>query len=367
MTVFNINWSYISGLLESDGTFLCFMDTKGVYLKPEIRISSKTNTNTLKDVEAFLIKEGVHCTVEEVSVENETSTKAQRAPSLRVQGKDQCSRFSKKLREQGVCLASNDYKCSLLGNKQRDLMLMEEVFKSDPLSPQEKLDLKKSFHKKDYFEKDFISKFITLREGFEQQLRIKTGSSVNAAKELILKVDSRFQEHLEKVNNFNEKLNGSYVAGLFDGDGGFNITFSIKEKERIITFNVDINLSLPEKDFPIFKGVKQTLDIDSVSLPKQKNSRQMKIRRAGLVKKVLNYFDEHPILGDHKIKEINNIKLLCSLKEAGLLTKGTADIEAIKLLIRRVDELSKTMKGPERTPLDVLLAKVDEFYGQKKE
>jgi hypothetical protein len=93
----------------------------------------------------------------------------------------------------------------------------------------------------------------------------------------------------------------------------------------------------------------------------------MKIRRAGLVKKVLNYFDEHPILGDHKIKEINNIKLLCSLKEAGLLTKGTADIEAIKLLIRRVDELSKTMKGPERTPLDVLLAKVDEFYGQKKE
>ncbi len=365
-----INWTYIGGLLESDGTFYCGMSKEGSYLKPEIRIASKTNTNTLQDVKDFLIKEGIDCTIDKVPLEDETDIdckKSDRAPNLRVQGKVQCSSFCKKIRENGVIMEHNNYKCSLLGNKQRDLMLMEEVCKSDSLSLAEKLDLKKTFHKIDYSENDFIGKKTIIREDFEKRLGINSGSSLNAAKELILGIDSKYQEHVIKVIDFGGKINGSYVAGLFDGDGGFNITTSVKEKEKIIAYTVDINLSLPKKDSHIFKVIQQTFDIDPVTLQIKKNSIQMKIRREDLVKKVLSYFDKYPILGDHKIEEINLIKHYHALKEAGLLKRGQADLDAIIQFFERLYEVSEKMKGPDRKELDFLKVKANEFYGPKKE
>jgi hypothetical protein len=354
-----ITWPYISGLLESDGSLRCDIDSESGNLKPVIKISSKTNKNTLQDVKEFLDQEGINCTVE--GKQPPKLNPSGRAPSLIVQGKLNCSNFSAKLIEFGVCMKHSGYKCSLLGNKQRNLMLLEEVCKSNALSKQEKLDLFKTFHKSNYDDNDTLSG--TPRNVLEKTLKIEPNSSVKAAESLIREVDSKFQLHLAKVDSLNGKLTGAYVAGLYDGDGGFNITISVKKADKILEFTIDINLTLPAIDKLIFKAIQMTFEISDATLQKLGNCYQLKIRKAASVKKVISFFEDFPVLGDHKIQEIHLLKQLICLKEANALKKGQADIQAMKKLITDIYDLSCVMKGKERTPIDTLLEKVDEFYG----
>lgn len=354
----NLNWSYIAGLIESDGSIQCFIDKQTSNLKYIVKITSKTNTNTLKNVTNFLKENGITATEEitdDETIDDETSN---RAPSIRIQGNDQVVLFLTKLIENSKFTADSKY--PLLGVKLRNLLLILNLPNQSTLTTVQKIDIKKTFHKENYEQEDIDKGPSYSRNKYENNNNLKNNSSKNAAKQLIKKVDSLYNEHLKEIKSFSGKLNNDYVVGLFDGDGGFNISFSLKKTDGIVEIVNEINLTLPLSDVHIFAMLLTHfgLGLNEVSIQKKSTSEQLKIRKQTSVQIMIDFFNKYPLLGDHKSKGLELIKEVVSKKQNKFFQKNKVDLEEFKILVQKIYNFSNNG----RKPIQEIFEFIDTYY-----
>jgi len=350
-----MNWAYLAGFIESDGAIECFIDRENRQLKYVVKFTSEKNTNTLAEVELFLKTQGFSS--------GRTDQKAKnRAPSVRIQGNDKVVKFLKKLKQHVVCLENHgdNPKSPLLGVKYRNLCLILAVEELNrELTIQEKIDFKKTFHKENYDQPDITIPQTTIpRMGYEKDFNLDINSSFGAAKQWIAKVDEHYAQHVKHVKEFCGKLNADYLVGLFDGDGGFNISFSPKAKDEIVEIQCEVNLTLPTKDSFIFDVVKTHFEIPRVKIQSQQHSKQMKIRAQIDVKKILFFFDQHPLLGNYKSESLALVKETLNKKKNSFFTKGKVQVTEFKNFVKKVYDHSDLL----RKDIQTVFNAIDMFY-----
>ena len=346
-------WSYLAGLIESDGAIQCFFDKNRDNLNYVVKITSKKNTNSLGDIQAFLKDEGIVSGVTDVGDEG-------RAPSLRIQGNEQVVRFLKKLKQNVITLENEDdnYLCPLLGVKFRNLCLILAAHEVNPsLTTEQKIDLKKTFHKENYQQQDILGTGLS-RSEFEKRYGLEKNASVGALKELVEKVDAVYELHLNVLKRFCGKLNPDYVVGLYDGDGGFNVSFSQNKKDEILDIQCDINLTLPTSDQHILDVVRTHFELSRITIQKNVNSREMKIRTQQGLKTVIAFFDKYPLQGDYKATSLALVKETLDKKRQGFFRKGSADLNEFKAFVQKVYDHSNLG----RTNIKTIFQFIDNFY-----
>jgi hypothetical protein len=307
-----INWSYISGLLESDGSITCFLEKK--QLKYIVKISSTKNTNSLNDVILFLEEQGIKAGFTDQRA-------AQRGTSIRIQGNNQVVTFLTELTQQVSCLEGSTYKCPLLGVKLRNLLLILAVPNQAQLTDAQKIDFKKTFQKENYEQSDLELSSTITRDGYEQRFNLVLNASRDSFKQSIKKIDATYSEHVAKVKAFKGQLNAGYVVGLFDGDGGFNVGFSKSPRDRRVDVTCEVNLTLAIADSFILDPIVEHFNIETPTFEKSAGAVQMKIRKQDSVQTVLDFFDVYPLLGDYKYEGFVLLKDTLAKKKAGYFNK----------------------------------------------
>lgn len=350
-----MSWAYIAGLIESDGSIECFIDSQNQNLKYVVKITSKKNTNILAEIKSFLQNENIY-------MGSTDQDNADRAPSERIQGNTQVVEFLKKLKQNVVCLENHgDNPVSpLLGVKYRNLCLILAIESLNrELTIQEKIDVKKAFHKQNYEQKDIVSSTSTIpRIEFEKRFGLEPNSSLGAAKQWIQKVDAHYAQHVKHIQEFCGKLNADYLVGLYDGDGGFNISFSDKPKNKIIEIQCDVNLTLPTSDIHIFDVVRTHFELAKFTIQAKENSFQLKVRTLADVKKIVFFFNDHPLLGDYKSKSFALLKETLDKKKNFFFRKGDANPAAFKEFVQKIYDHSNLT----RTDIQKVFGYIDLYY-----
>jgi len=182
----NITWDYLTGLIETDGTFKISLNSKGQY-KPIISISQKENTGLLYEIKNFLLSFKINSTLDI------SDTKSNRAPQLRIQGSLQVVYFCELLEKNVIGLPF----CS---QKFRDFLIVKTVLSNLELDPPKKIDLILSLHKVKLDQPDIdLYKNKIKRKTHEKRLGLTIGSSKNAANYLLKNIDKEFNEHQKKI------------------------------------------------------------------------------------------------------------------------------------------------------------------------
>lgn len=354
-----INWSYIAGLIDSDGSIQCFLDEQ--QLKYTVKITSKSNANTLRDVDAFL--RGEDFTTGDTDQNNED-----RAPSARVQGNEQVVRLLKKIKEEVSCFNENksNYKCPLLGQKLRNMDLILAVPDQSVLTPAQKIDFKKTFHKGNYEQADIYTSSTIPRYEYEKSFGLELNSSIGSLEDVIKPIDSKYSEHAKELDSFIKMkgrgtLNADYVVGLFDGDGGFNLSFARRREDRLVDVQCDLNLTVPRSDADTLYALVKHFGITSRTIARvgaSRNSVQLKIRSAESLAIVIAFFDKHPLLGDYKSKCFALLKETVEKEKAKYFSKKTIKRQEFKDFINGKDALTN-LRGSDRKKLFKF---IDEHY-----
>ena len=209
-----INWSYISGLIETDGDFYISLSKQGNFLC-EIRINQK-DIHFLKECQTFLSLFKVYSTIYKQNTEL-----SNRASQLRIRAPKQVLNLCNLL--QKYC------KIPFCSQKVRDFFIIKKCLKNNKnLSLAEKIDLIMSMHKTNANQNDLLkySKKI-LRKDHEKRLGLKKDQSKNAAIKLLQKIDLDYENHKKYINKSlikNHKIfDDMWFVGLLDGDGYFGL------------------------------------------------------------------------------------------------------------------------------------------------
>ena len=182
-----ITWDYLTGLIETDGSFKISLDKKGKY-KPIISISQKDNTGLLNKIKIFLKTYKINSTLDISDPQ-----KSNRAPQLRIQGSLQVLNFCE-------LLEKNVKGFSFCSQKYRDFLIVKTALSNLNFDFPTKIDLILSLHKTSLSQPDInIYKNKTSRHNHEKRLGLITNSSQGSAKLLLEKIDKKFNDHKKKL------------------------------------------------------------------------------------------------------------------------------------------------------------------------
>ena len=304
-----ITWDYLTGLIETDGSFKISLDKKGKY-KPIISISQKENTGLLYKIKVFLKTYEINSTLDISDPQ-----KSNRAPQLRIQGSLQVLKFCELL-EKNI---KGFYFCS---QKYRDFLILKTALSDLNSDISIKIDLMLSLHKTCLSQPDInIYKSKTSRYTHEKRLGLVKNSSQYAAKFLLEKIDKQFNDHKNKIKNsiFNKVniFNNDWCVGVMDGDGCFSISIEFittETNKRKINFIPSFQLVM-EKDakltIEMFKFIVNCEGrlIEHKNTKKEVTAIYYRINRIDELKKIINFF------------KINNTRNMVKHEQLKLITK----------------------------------------------
>jgi hypothetical protein len=352
-----VNWKFLIGLIETDGSFQLNLSAGSANIKPVVKISQKTNKNVLGLLQNFLALQGINSTVD-------PGGKTGRADSLRIQGKNQVTKLLALL-EQEAPFKVNGKPVLFASAKQRDFLILKECCNNSNLSVAEKIDLLKSQRKTSQVEADIILTSMKTRRQYEEEYGLPANASVNAAASILNKIDKAYKE---AVDNFEKGMAsktlvvpGDYLTGLIDGDGGYYVTYQFQEptprynKRNIawqgnLTLTMETNALLTLKVFMYAFGISTTIE-----QAKAKTSYQIKVRKQGDIRVIMKHHEQYPLIGDYRQVQLDLVKKLYSLRDQGLM-RDYSVVESFLKEVYQVSEISS--KGPQRRSLEKVLEKV---------
>jgi hypothetical protein len=354
-----ITWDYLTGLIETDGSFKISLDKKGNY-KPIISISQKENTRLLDKIKSFLKKYKINSTLDISDPQ-----KSNRAPQLRIQGSLQVLNFCNLLEQ-------NVKELSFCSQKYRDFLIVKTALSNLNLSLAPKIDLILSLHKTSLSQPDInIYKNKTSRRNHEKRLGLIINSSQEAAKFLLEKIDKKFIDHKKKIeNSIVNKINifnNDWCVGIMDGDGCFSISIEFIETEtnkRKVNFIPSFQLVMENDAKLTIEMFKFMVDCEG-RLIKHKNQNNevtaiyYRINRIDELKKILTFFRVYNTRNMVKKEQLNLINKLFEIKKENKLE----DYKTICNFINecyKVTELGKG-KGKRKYTLSEALEKVNNW------
>lgn len=137
MTTHTLSWSYVAGLIETDGSLGLYLAKDGSFLVT-IFISSQTkHTGLLELLEAFFHSVDILARIQKQS----STEKTTRAPKIRIRGPRNVLKFI-------LLMEKNTQTIPFCSQKLRDFFIIKQALLNRKLlSPAEKIDLLMSLHK----------------------------------------------------------------------------------------------------------------------------------------------------------------------------------------------------------------------------
>lgn len=349
---------YLVGALETDGTVLMSITKSGKKtIKPEIRFSSKSNTNTLKLFADFCKEIGLNPRYEK-GVQSIPGKNPGRAPCYKVGGKNQVLTLIKALKKS---------KMRFTGQKQRDFLLLETAL-TETLSDAQKLAIKKSLHKNNRNDPDLkTSRQTKSREDYEKDMDIPLNSSYTDGEQLLAAIDAKCDQRKKELQKVMKdgtlNVPPDYLKGLIDGDGSIGIAISIKDREKpriTMEFGVNISLAIDGQSKILtdifkyaFQSKAQVKAKQSLKNPGQITAYTVSLRNQTENQQVFDFYKKHgPPLGDLRKHQLEIALELMKIKHNG-------DLRNYGIMEPFIDKLYEfsalILKGKQRTCKDDVL------------
>jgi len=352
---------YFMGLTQSDGGFFVLVKSHEhePILKPVIKLTSFTNSNTLQQSIDFLNRIDVFSGYEQGVASDPDMGEPGRAPSIRVQSVEGINKIISLYREAWFKATGVD--TPLLANKQRDLMLLALVCSNNihSYSKEEKIDIRHSFHKQSYTGPDLPMNVQTKsRAEHERSLNI-VGKTEGAARDIVENLEKRLKPTDPK------KIPCDFWLGLLDGDGGFHVACLAEKNDSrryisYLSFSVCVTLTLELGSESVFRAFEQVVGLKPLKIidfrrTTGKNSLQIQVRDAQEVKKIMGFVENcGGLRGNTKKEDFELMKKTQNLREQGVLKKtyrgdrGFQHAIMDKLLFEIFKPEQKSRKGPAR-------------------
>lgn len=355
-----ITWNYLTGLIETDGSFKISLDKNGKY-KPIVSISQKENTKLLDKIKGFLKEYKINSTLDISDPQ-----KSNRAPQLRIQGSLQVLKFCELLEE-------NVNRFSFCSQKYRDFLILKTALSNLNLNLSIKIDLMLSLHKTSLNEPDIkVYKNKTSRNAHEKRLGLNQNSSINAAKFLLEKIDAKFNNHTEniKIAILNNKLNffnNDWCVGVMDGDGCFSISMEFDKNKQKIKFIPSFQLVMEKKAKLTIEMFRSIIGCEGRLIEHKNNKKEVtaiyyRINKINELNKIIDFFKINNTRNIVKGEQLKLIIKLLELKEQNKLD----DYETITSFIKKcyeVTELGKG-KGKRKFTLAEALTNIDSWFNK---
>lgn len=308
-----ISCDYFLGLLVTDGGFVVSFKTDGT-IDATIKLSSSTNKNTLSLLQQFFVARfGYRPTIDS------TTSKSQRAPALRVQGVGNVLKVINFIFQHSTFIKIENHIIVLCGPKFRTMLIVKYLIENRKTLKNFKaiqIDLIKSMHKSSLYDEDrsLGGSHTKTRAELEERYNLKPGSSRDAAKHILEKIDLEFAQQtaiLKKaMQNNNLILSPEALVGMTDGDGGFHAS--------IINFpdssqNIQVSMTFTSETLAIIivqiwlYSLGQSYDsIISNKKPiliykiQSKDCFQARLASLDNIWRALQFFQNHPPIGDLK-------------------------------------------------------------------
>ncbi len=136
------------------------------------------------------------------------------------------------------------------------------------------------------------------------------------------------------------EVTGEYIAGLVDGEGCFyvNIHYFRKYPKASPQTQIHFYIKLREDDVVILEQVKRFFGFGHIYFQNEKRSNhspcyRYEISNRDELKKVLKFFDKHPLHSPKKIKDLERIRKMLKIIDSGehLKVRGISRISKLKL------------------------------------
>lgn len=335
-----ITWDYLTGLIETDGTFKISLDKKGKY-KPIVSISQKENTGLLNKIKDFLHFYKINSTLD-IS----DPKKSNRAPQLRIQGSLQILRFYK-------LLETNVKGLPFCSQKYRDFLIIKTALSNLEVEVSHKIDLMLSLHKISSTQPDIsVYRTKTSRSKHEKRLGLIVNSSKGSADFLLKKIDKDFNDHINKIeNSIVNKIklfNNDWCVGIMDGDGCFSISIEFIKASNKNKINF-----VPSFQLVMESDARQTINLFKYmvgcegKLIEHKNEKKeitaiyYRVNRIDELQKLLRFFQIYNPRNTVKQKQLNLVNKLFELKKKNMLN----DSDTIHNFINECYEVTELGKG----------------------
>lgn len=359
-----ITWNYLRGFIEADGSFHFFSSGKPGGC--EIRFGQKANRTLLAMISAFLSSEGfTHCLDPETP---RTSSNKGRAPVLRVQGRLQCARFLKLMREN----STDNF--LFLGVKARTFMLFELIVSTTKYTPAQFIGLRMSMHKSHRNEPDLLpSSNMRTREQREADWDLPPGESYRSTEHLIQPIDENYDnfqaEIREGIQNKTLNVSGEFMAGVMDGDSNIFVRPLIPGPAS----NYRNTFNWESRGFVIYSDGRSKLVLEALAYMLNSNSRPNAHGSDGVIgshtivmgtrasyeafkEKVAPY-----MCGEYKIQQYQVLESFYTLLDKKMLR----DYDAVVWMINKIyDLVERQTKGRARASnRQQMLEAARMFYG----
>lgn len=357
-----VNVDYLRGMIETDGSIQVHISGKNI--KPLVKISQKTNTNVLDEIEQHLNNEGITCFIAagKAKSPNLVDKSKGRAPSLLVTGKHNVSKL--------LCLlrTTSDSFC-FSSSKERDLLILDKIVNDSSLTLAQCLGLKKSLHKSSSNDPDLDKNGALPIEAWEKRFNLALGEARKSCDSILKQIDGSYTLHQltirKAIANNTLKVSDAYIAGLVDGDGGYGVTVSFREpyskvKTRTIEWQGNLTFAMEASSRLTVEVLLHVIgsDTDILEVPSKTGSGvitsvKAHVRKQSEVGSLISIHARFPLIGDYKNAELATVIQLRELKAKKLMRNPQVVCDFLEE-IYRVSSISS--KGAPR-PLTLSEAK----------
>lgn len=309
-----ITLSWLKGFFEADGCFTASFSGKS--LKPVAKFSQKSNSNLLECIQVFLEN---HSISSKIDTPKGTTD---RAPALRIQGRNNVMKFLDLITADGVT--------PFLGITQRQLFVFQELLRNKDLTFEDKKQLLE-FNRSD-----------------ENNLTVLQTDS-----ESVKKVKEIYKEHkknlLAKITNtdtIGTLLEDDYIAGLLDGDGSYSVSFiwkKTKSNNYRIIWSESLTLTIDEGSYLTLLGFLNHIGSKTrICKSKVRRSISLKITKNETLSFLIDFHKKSPLLGTYSSARFGLLLEFRDLKKFDQLNQP----EKIKSFLKKYYSICESSKGP---------------------
>lgn len=341
MTLQNpITVAWLRGFFETDGSFMILFSSGN--RKPVAKFSQKTNSNLLSLIQIFLKQKGITSQIKESNPETNLSG---RAPDLLITGINNVANFV-------TLLKSENGSHTFVGQKQRDLFIIEEIISNDKLTKAQLIGLKKSLHKSNKSDPDFVGKNFIPRQELEMRCGVSPNESITATEPILQRIDETYVSHqnaIEKsMQNNTLSVKPDYIIGLIDGDGGFSVSFLLKNpkpnyNKNHVEWQHTLCFTMEKFSMLTIKVLLYTLGSDvkiSVS-GGLGGGLEVLIRAQKEISKLIEIHEQFPLLGNYRQQQYATVIMLRQFKAE----RKIKDYESICILVKEMYRVSSISRG----------------------
>lgn len=207
-----ITWSYICGLIETDGCFVITLSPqKGFHFY--VTIPQRSVTGLLPKCQAFFKTNGIGSTIDESKKPN-----LSRIPALRIFGPVNCLRLCH--------LLDTNVEMPFCSQKLRDFLIFKTTLQNRAdLKEDVRLDMLMNLRKTSQQSLDITKSFKISRSEHEKRMGILPNQSFGAGALFLDQIDLDYSKHQqivgECISNKSSPFLDYWYIGLIDGDGYF--------------------------------------------------------------------------------------------------------------------------------------------------